>query len=140
MKEYILVTIIASVGIVGLLSIHHDVEEYDGRAVAYFQGQAFGVLHTSEKPSDSTDSQMIIDQESHWPLVAIRISHFDCESEYYLDPGFGEKRKITQPGQTLEFSHSGTYFVKLIKDHILIDAIELVIDVEEQDKTKLVSF
>ncbi len=140
MKEYILLTIIATVGIVGLLSIHHDVEEYEGQAVAYFKGQAFGVLQTSEKPSDTTDSQMIIDQLSDWPLVAIRISNFDAAGDYYLDPGFGEKRRINQPGQTLEFSHSGTYFVKLIKDNILIDAIELVIEIEDQDKTKLVSF
>ncbi len=140
MKEYVLLTFIASVGLYGLLSIHHDVGRQDDHKGFGFDNQSLTIQQTSRQLVNKLQSYMIIDQECVWPQISLQISEFDSASDYFLDWGHGAKKKITEERQTLDFDHSGLYLIKLIKDNILIDVVELYVDLEQQSQVKLVSF
>lgn len=140
MKEYVLLTFIASVGLYGLLSIHHDVGRQGDHKGFGFDSQSLTNHQPSQQLVNKLQSYMIIDQECVWPQISLQISDFDSGSDYFLDCGYGAKKRITQARQTLDFDHSGIYLVKLIKDNILIDVVELYVDLEQQSQVKLVSF
>jgi hypothetical protein len=140
MKEYILLTFIASVGLYGLFSIHHDVGRQDDHVGFSFDSQSLAIQQPAPQLVNKVQSEMIIDQECVWPQISLQISDFDRSSDYFLDYGYGTKNKITQATQILDFDHSGIYLVKLIKDNILIDVVELYVDLEQQSQVKLVSF
>lgn len=140
MKEYVLLTFIASVGLYGLLSIHHEVGRQDDHVGLGFDSQSLVIQQPTRQLVNKLQGHMIIDQECAWPQISLQISDFDSGCDYFLDCGYGAKKRITQAKQTLDFDHSGIYLVKLIKDNILIDVVELYVDLEQQSQVKLVSF
>jgi hypothetical protein len=85
-------------------------------------------------------SQILIDQESHWPQIAVKISNFDSASEYYLDIGDGSRIRLLTPNQVLEYHESRVVLLKLLKDDILIDALEVIVEVNGKVAAKLVSY
>lgn len=127
MKEYLLLTFIATVGVVGLFNIHHEVRASQEQ-VPYFNSEVFGGIPVASKQDTSSQSQMSIDIDSAWPDIVIQVSHFDKNASYYLDSGNGERTLMTNHRQTLHYDHSGTKLIKLLKESMLIDVIELNVE------------
>ena len=126
MKEYILLTFIAAVGLFGLFSIHHDVKT-EQQQKPYFDSRLIASMPIDEKPA-LPQSQMTVDVESTWPDVLILISNFDANAHYYLDSGNGERETIDKDQHLIRYNQSGKKLIKLIKENILVDAIELNIE------------
>jgi hypothetical protein len=140
MKEYILLTFIASVGLSGLFSIHHEVQALDDQ-VLYFDEQVFSRLSVrSSKRISNEPSQLVIDQVIIWPQIVVEITNFDPASMYYLDTGDGGRIKVSARSQVLSYHHSGVVLLKLLKDNTLIDVIELAVEAEGKATAKLVSY
>ena len=139
MKEYILLIFIASVGLAGLFSIHHEVQSFADPDLS-FDTQAFSSLPVKSPMTTKAPSQLLIDAKSMWPQIVLEISNFDLYSDYYLDYGNGNRIRVTTPNQVLSYQDPGFILLKLFKDNILIDAIELDVEVDDKALTKLVSY
>ncbi|MBK8505784.1 MAG: hypothetical protein IPL46_28455 [Saprospiraceae bacterium] len=139
MKEYILLIFIASVGLSGLFSIHHEARAFDDPAL-YFDARILSRLSVKSSKISRAPSQILIDQKSNWPQIAVEISNFDPSSVYYLDIGDGSRIRLTTPTRVLSYHDAGFILLKLIKDNILIDALELAVEVDGKATAKLVSY
>lgn len=129
MKEYILLAFIAAVGMTGLFSIHHEVKSSQ-QQYSYLQVGTFSCLQVSKMKNRMEECQLSVDTEIVSPDVLIRINNFRRDATYFLDCGNGERICIRDAQQLIRYDKSGKKLIKLLKDNILIDAIELTIDTE----------
>ncbi|MCB0689595.1 MAG: hypothetical protein KDC53_23810 [Saprospiraceae bacterium] len=132
MKEYLLLTFIAAVGIFGLLSIHHEVRASD-EVLPYFDTDAFNLLPKGHRPDSSMISRMTIDMQSAWPDIIIEVNHLEENAIYYLDSGSGDRTIISDGHQVIRYQEPGKKLIKLLKENILIDAVELDVQIGQHD-------
>jgi len=140
MKEHLLLLFIALVGFTGLLTIHQDVSARQNDLIPYIGNQRPLPVSASNSKKPHRASLLKIDPESIWPVVHLHVTHFEANSEYYLDYGSGTRERVTNPDHSFTVDHSGTMLIRLIKDEILIDAIELQLPSTQEPMGKLVSF
>ncbi len=139
MKEHLLLLFIALVGVTGLLTIHQDVSARQNELVPYASIQMPLPVSTISGDKGNGVSQLNIDPESTWPIVELQVTHFNFTSEYYIDYGSGSRERVTHARHSFEVDHDGMMLIRLIKDGILIDAIELQFPSVESTIGKLVS-
>ena len=138
MKEYLPLLFIALVGIFGLFTIHHEVQLSQHSASVYINAKAIQALPVAlQMPQESLIR--LSDPDSTDTLVNLKIHNFDPNSAYVLDTGSGEKNKVAGPECLLQYEHPGSFLVTLLKNGILVDAIEVKIG-DQESTDKLVRF
>ncbi|MCB0668095.1 MAG: hypothetical protein KDC80_19850 [Saprospiraceae bacterium] len=130
MKEYILLAFIATVGMTGLFSIHHEVKASQEEN-PYCTGETYARLISVNQKVRNKESQLSIDTETAWPDILIQVSNFDKDATYYLDSGSDERRIINEAQLRIHFDKSGKKLIKLLKENILVDAVDLYIEAEK---------
>ncbi len=124
MKEYILLLLIAGVGIAGLLTIHFDIKSKQIADNTDKVQSAFANLRKMTDSQQEEFSQLVVKHESTWPEIHLSISHFDYDAEYFLDSEEGSA-PLNGPDTTIRLAGSGKSLIKLIKNEVLVDVLEL---------------
>jgi hypothetical protein len=139
MKEYIVLLFIAMVGIFGLFTIHHEVKLSQQSTLGYVSGETLrAVPVTLQMPRESL-SMLESEPAAVEELVTLKIINFDPNSTYVLDAGNGKKTKVAGPECLVQYDCPGNFLVTLLKNSILVDAIEVKIG-DQAATDKLVRF
>ena len=139
MKEYILLLFIALLGIFGLFTIHHEVQMSQQSASVYVNAKGLQAVPVALQMPYESLLRLASEPESTEGLVTLKIYNFDPNSSYVLDAGTGKKTKVAGPECLLQYEHPGNFLVTLLKNGILVDAIEVNVG-DKESTDKLVRF
>ncbi|NND31459.1 MAG: hypothetical protein HKN76_02630 [Saprospiraceae bacterium] len=140
MREYILLLFIALVGISGLFTIHHEVKMSERDHAAYLPVSGLSPLPLVSSATVVTAGKLVLQEHSDTASINLRIHNYDPDAVYYLDRGDGLKTKVTSPDFLVKYQHSGVFFVKLLKNNILEDVIEVTIPGNDANSGGLVTY
>lgn len=127
MREYLLLLLIAFIGLSGLISIHRDVKMKAKPDIVMFRQ---GPKQQGPEPQSASvicPNRLIIEQGESWSLVNFEIQNYSEGEVFQLDLGNGSRLPISKSHVIIEYERPGNYFVKLFKDNQLLEASEIVL-------------
>ena len=132
--------VIALVGIFGLFTIHHEVSMSQRSSFSHSDIPTMANVASTKNATDPEQGKLVLQGGDDPTCINLTIDQFDPKAIYYLDSGDGIKKKIASPNLLLKYQDNGVFLVKLLKNNILIDAIEISIPSDEIYAAKIVSF
>ena len=125
MREYLLLLLIAFVGLSGLVVIHHDVKIQSQHDLIQFrQGPAYP-RPQSHAASMEASQRLHIFQGESWAEVYFQINDYQVEETFFLDFGNGEKQPLKDSRTQISYKEPGIYLIKLYRGKHLLEASEI---------------
>jgi hypothetical protein len=125
MREYLLLLVIAVVGLSGLISIHQEFKVKNGHDLILFKQVPHTPAAQPYAASLEVDQRLVIFQGESWSEVHFDIDNYQEGEMLILDFGNGVKRPLQQGHTQISYDRPGTYVIRLFKDNHLLEANEI---------------
>lgn len=125
MREYLLLFLIATTGLLGLVSIHQDVKIQSQEPLILYRQLP---THFGAQPhSASIESSQRLDifRGESWSEIHFNIQDYKKDEAFQIDFGNGKRMPLDQADTSIQYEKPGIYFVKLFKDNQLLEANEV---------------
>lgn len=125
MREYLLLLLIAFIGLSGLISIHRDVKLQSKQELLLYRQAPRSQTPQPHQAGMEHDFRLVIFQGESWSEVQFQIKDFQKDESFSLDVGNGNRLPLREAVTHFKYDKPGTYLIKLFRDHHLLEANEI---------------
>ena len=125
MREYLLLLLIAIIGLAGLVSIHQEVKLQTQHQPLLSRQLEVHLAPKSQSAATDTSQRLKIFQGDSWSQIRFDIENFHEDESLLLDFGNGVRETLTKAHTEVIYDKPGVYFIKLFCNNYLLEANEI---------------